>query len=437
MKLPMFFLLQANFIALLLCAVHLNSFAQTTYLHCGLLIDGRSNSLQKEKTIVINANQITAVHDGYSTADTAVRVIDLKDYCVMPGLMDMHVHIEHETSRKRYEERFRQNDADVALKATKYAKVTLMAGFTTVRDLGGTGVNVALRRAIDAGYIEGPRIYTAEKSLATTGGHADPTNGVRKDLMGDPGPKEGVLNSPEDAHKAVRQRYKNGADLIKVTATGGVLSVAKDGQGPQLSQEELNAIIEAANDYGMTTAAHAHGDEGMRRAVLAGISSIEHGTLMSEATMDLMIEKGTYYVPTISAGKFVAEKAKEPGYYPRMVVPKALAIGPQIFSTFEKAYKRGVKIAFGTDAGVFPHGENAKEFVYMTEGGMSPMEVIQSATLEAAKLLRIDEQLGTLEAGKLADIVAVKGNPLTNIQEMLDVRFVMKDGEVYKAKLIE
>ena len=405
---------------------------QKTFIHCGSLIDAVSDKAQKEMTIIVQDKKVLEVVKGYKSVPKDGISIDLKEYTVMPGFMDMHVHIEFESSPKRYEEKFRMNEADVALKATVYCERTLMAGFTTVRDLGGTGVNVSLQSAIDRGYVVGPKIYTAEKSIATTGGHADPTNGVRKDLKGDPGPKEGVINGPEEAAKAVRQRYKNGADCIKITATGGVLSVAKDGSGPQFNAEELAAIISTAKDYGMTTAAHAHGKEGMKRAVLAGITSIEHGTMMDREIMDLMIERGTFYVPTISAGKFVAEKAAIDGYYPAVIVPKALEIGPLIQQTFAKAYKAGVKIAFGTDAGVSPHGDNAKEFIFMVEAGMNEMDAILSATKMGAELLGIQGQRGSIETGAFADIIAVKGDPLKDISLLTDIMFVMKEGTVYK-----
>ena len=409
-----------------------NLIAQQTYLHCGTLIDVESETVKKEQTIVIENDKVVSVNAGYLPATDGQNVIDLKDKTVMPGWMDMHIHVESHPSKRKYEERFRMNEADVALRATVDMRKTIEAGFTTVRDLGGSGVNVSMRNAINRGDVVGPRIFTAEKSLATTGGHADPTNGFRRSLMGDPGPKEGVVNSIEDVRKAVRQRYKNGADCIKVTATGGVLSVAKDGQGPQLSEEELRAIVVTAKDYGMTTAAHAHGDEGMRRAVAAGITSIEHGTKMSTETMDLMKKMGTWYVPTIAAGKYVAKKAEEPGYFPNIIIPKAREIGPLIQKTFEKAYKHGVKIAFGTDAGVFPHGENANEFIYMTEVGMPFMEALRSATLDAAELLNQQELLGSIKAGKYADIIATDGNPMEDIQSVLRVNFVMKDGVVVK-----
>jgi imidazolonepropionase-like amidohydrolase len=423
---------QSFLILFLLLISHI--FAQKTILHCGRLIDGISDEIKTEMSIIVDGNKIIAVLNGYAKAGNGDTIIDLKDKTVMPGLMDMHVHIEHQLSPKRYLEKYTLNEADIAYNAAVFAKITLLAGFTTVRDLGGTGVNISLRNAINQGKAVGPRIYTSGKSIATTGGHADPTNGRKKSLMGDPGPAEGVINGPAEAAKAVRQRYKNGADLIKITATGGVLSEAKNGLNPQFTEEELKAIIATANDYDMITAAHAHGAEGMKRAVEAGINSIEHGTFMTNEIMELMIEKGTYYVPTITAGKEVAEKAEIEGYYPEIIRPKARMVGPQIQKTFEKAYKKGVKIAFGTDAGVYPHGENALEFAYMVEGGMPAMEAIQSATIIAAQLLRVDDVLGSIETGKLADIIAVDGNPIEDITTMQKIVFVMKDGIVYLQK---
>jgi imidazolonepropionase-like amidohydrolase len=417
---------------LILLAAASQAWAQRTLIHCGNLIDGKSKEVQPQMTLVVEGNKIVAIEKGFSKPGKTDKVIDLSKKTVMPGLIDMHVHLEGETNKDQALQRFTLNKADVAFRSTVYAKRTLMAGFTTVRDLGGSGVNISLRNAINGGLVVGPRIFTTGKSIATTGGHGDPTNGYREDLMGEPGPKEGVINSPEEAREAVRQRYKDGADMIKITATGGVLSIAKDGSGPQFTDEELKAIIETAKDYNMHTAAHAHGSEGMKRAVLAGITTIEHGTKMTEEVMDLMIQKGTYFVPTITAGKFVAEKAKEPGYYHPLVVPKALEIGPQIQNTFAKAYKRGVKIAFGTDAGVFPHGENGKEFGYMVEAGMPAMEAIQSATIVSATVLGMADKIGSLEVGKLADIVAVDEDPLKNIKTMEKVTFVMKDGVVYR-----
>lgn len=418
---------------LMLLTISLSSIAQVkTYVYCGTLIDGISDKPRKEVTVIIEGNKIVDIQNGYAKMNKKDTYIDLKDKTVMPGWFDMHVHIEGEMGPNSYIEEFTANEADIAFHSTVYAKRTLMAGFTTVRDLGGTGVNTSLRNAINQGLVEGPRIYSAGKAIGTTGGHADPTNGYRKDLMGDPGPKEGVINSYDEAKKAVRQRYKNGADVIKITSTGGVLSVAKDGQGPQFTMDELRGIVEAAKDYGFVTAAHAHGAEGMKRAVEAGINSIEHGTLMTEEVRQLMIKHETYYVPTITAGKYVAEKAEVDGFYPEIIRPKAREIGPKIQDTFAKAYKAGVKIAFGTDAGVFPHGENAKEFGYMVEAGMPPMEAIKSATMEAAKLLRVDDKLGSIEKGKIADLVATDKNPLEDIHTTEDVAFVMKAGVVYK-----
>ncbi|NVK24262.1 MAG: amidohydrolase family protein [Gammaproteobacteria bacterium] len=403
------------------------------YIHAGQVIDGLSARAQKEKTIIIADNKIKAIKSGYLQGSAGDTIIDAKNKTVMPGLMDMHTHLSKEFNKNSYSDGFKLNAADFAFQSVGYAKVTLDAGFTTVRDLGDSyNVTVSLKNAINSGLIIGPRIYTAAKSIATTGGHADPTNGHAAKFNLDPGPKEGVINGTADAYKAVRQRYKDGADLIKITATGGVLSVAKNGQNPQFTVDEVEAIVKAAKDYDMTVAVHAHGKVGMERAIKAGVSSIEHGTYMSERTMELMKQYGTFYVPTITAGKYVAEKAAVPGFYPSIVQPKAAAIGPKIQDTFKRAYKAGVKIAFGTDAGVFPHGDNWKEFVYMTEAGMSPMAAIQSATMGAASLLKIDETLGSIEIGKIADIIAVDGNPLDDIWLMEKVSLVIKNGVIYK-----
>ncbi|WP_038030042.1 metal-dependent hydrolase family protein [Thermonema rossianum] len=416
---------------LLLCWGLGSALAQTTLLHCGHLLDVKKGKWLEGVTVRIEGNTIRGIEKGYVAPKAGEKVIDLRSRYVLPGLMDMHVHLESETNPHNTLERFILNPADIAYRSVGYARKTLMAGFTTVRDLGGTGVNISLRNAINAGLIDGPRVFTAGKSIATTGGHADPTNGYRKDLMGDPGPYEGVANGPDECRKAVRQRYKNGADLIKITATGGVLSLAKSGTAPQFTDEELRAIVETARDYGMKVAVHAHGAEGMKRALRAGVHSIEHGTYMDDEAIELFKKTGAYYVPTILAGRTVADSAKVPGYYAPIVVPKALAVGPQIQKTFAKAYKSGVKIAFGTDSGVSVHGLNAIEFELMVEAGMPPLEAIRSATLNAADLLGVNN-LGSIEAGMLADVIAVEDNPLENISTLRKVVFVMKDGKVYK-----
>ena len=408
--------------------------AAATLLHCGRLIDGLSSRVATEQTVVIEDGRIVAVERGYRSPGASDDVIDLRAFTVLPGLIDMHTHLNSELSPKSYQDRFMMNEADFAMRAVAHAWRTLMAGFTTVRDLGDDGhVTVALRHAIAAGLVNGPRIYTAGKSIATTGGHADPTNGWRADIQGDPGPKEGVINGAEDARKAVRQRYKDGADLIKLTATGGVLSLAKNGQNPQFTDEELRAVVAAARDYGFKVAVHAHGTEGMKRAILAGVDSIEHGTFMTDEVIQLMKKHGTYYVPTILAGVFVGEKAKEKDYFPAVVVPKAAEIGPQIQHTFARAVKAGVKIAFGTDSGVSPHGENAREFALMVEAGMAPMAAIQAATSVAAELLGASEELGSISAGKFADLVAVEGDPLADIALLEAIPFVMQGGVVRKS----
>lgn len=423
-------------ISALLLVATFNCRADTSVLECTRLIDVAAAEIRNNQAVLIEDKRILAV-GSRKDIDKALngRSADLEltlDTC-LPGLMDMHVHLRHQNSANHYIKRFVQSEADYTLKAAHFARITLDAGFTTVRDLGDTVFEtVALRNAITAGHATGPRIYAAGKSIATTGGHADPTNGYRRTLMGDPGPSEGVINGPDEAREAVRYRYKNGADVIKITATGGVLSLAKSGQNPQFTLEEMQALIETATDYGMGVAAHAHGAEGMRRAVVAGIRSIEHGTYMTPEVMELMKKHGTFYVPTMLAGKFIGEKAQQEGYFPEVVRPKAAAIGPVITETFAKAYKAGVKIAFGTDSGVSAHGDNAQEFALMVNGGMSPMEAIRSATIIAAELLFEQDNLGQIKPGMLADIVAVNGNPLEDIRVLENISFVMKDGVIYK-----
>tara|TARA_Y100001933_G_scaffold201590_3_gene203143 strand:- start:2723 stop:3994 length:1272 start_codon:yes stop_codon:yes gene_type:complete len=401
-----------------------------TVIHAGRLIDVDASEVLTERSIVIENDEIVAVEAGYVDGDT---VIDLRDATVMPGWIDMHVHIASQTSPDRQLESFTLDPQDSAYRSVPYAEVTLMAGFTTVRDLGTShGLAQSLRDAIAQGHVIGPRIFTAGKSIATTGGHADPSNGRSRALAEDPGPMDGVVNSTDGAWKAVRARYKEGSDLIKITATGGVLSQAKSGQNPQFRVEEIEAIVAAARDYGFRVAAHAHGTEGMKRAVLGGVDSIEHGTFMTDEVIRLMKREGTWYVPTILAGRFVGEKAEEPGYFSEVVRPKAAAIGPKIQDTFARAYQAGVKIAFGTDTGVSPHGDNWREFGYMIESGMPAMEAIVSATRSAAELLDQSERLGSIAPGKLADVIAVPGDPLTDTSQFGKVHFVMKNGKVYK-----
>ncbi len=422
-------------VSTLLCSlfVFVGTANADTLIHAGRLIDGESSRAVSEVTVRVDGDTIVGIEPGYTSPGGDDTVVDMRDHTVLPGLMDLHVHLTGQYSARSNLNRFVLNEADYAYDAALYAKRTLEAGFTVVRNLGDNfNVTVALRKAIDAGDVPGPRVFTAAKGLASTGGHGDPTNGWAAHFGADPTPKDGVVNSPADARKAVRQRYKDGADWIKITATGGVLSVAKSGQNPQFTDEELKAIIDTATDYGLRVAAHAHGTERMKRAVIAGVASIEHGTYMSEEVMKLMKDRGTYYVPTILAGNWVAEKAKIDGFFPELVRPKAAAIGPVIMSTFAKAYDLGVPIVFGTDTGVSPHGDNAQEFALMVEGGMPPMEAIQSATSVAADFLDIGETHGRLEAGKQADIIAVPGNPLEDITAMERVSFVMKGGKIYK-----
>jgi len=402
-----------------------------TLLQCGRLVDVRAGRVLTNMTVVVDGPAIARVDQGLTPGGAGDTVVDLRTHTCMPGLIDMHVHLTGEYSENSDIERFRLNPPDLAFRSIGFAEKTLVAGFTTVRDLGGQ-VNIALRNAVNAGYLKGPRIYTSGRSIATTGGHADPTNGMREDLAKPATPEDGVVNGIEDARRAVRQRYKDGADVIKITATGGVLSVASSGQNAQFTEEEMREIVNIAKDYGFKVAAHAHGAEGMKRAVRAGVASIEHGTLMDDEAMALMKQHGTFYVPTIIAGKWVEEKSRIPGFFPEVVRKKAAEIGPLIQEAFARAYKAGVKIAFGTDSGVSAHGDNAREFGYMVQAGMPEIVALRSATLDAATLLGQDARLGTLEPGKASDVVAVPGDPTKDITAMTRTSFVMKNGIIYK-----
>jgi imidazolonepropionase-like amidohydrolase len=405
---------------------------QKTIIHCGKLIDGISDAPMTEMTLFLDGKIITEIRRGFAPVPENTTYFDLKNRTVLPGLMDMHVHIEFEQSRTSYSDRLTKNDAYLAFRAYQFGLKTLNAGFTTVRDLGGEGANIGLRDAINDGLVQGPRIFTAGKTICITGGHGDPSNGTKETIWASPGMNDGVADNPDACRKEVRNQIKRGADCIKITATGGVLSLARDGLRPSFSLEEIQAVIAAANDAGVTVAAHAHGDEGMRRAIEAGVTSIEHGSFMSETTMDLMIKKGVWYVPTLLAARSVSDSAKSRGFFPPMVAKKALEVCPQIQITFGKAYRKGVKIAFGTDSGVSPHGKNALEFQYLVEAGMTPMETIKAATVNAADLLRIRDRLGSLEKGKIADIIAVDGDPIIDITTLQRVKFVMKEGAVFK-----
>ncbi len=409
------------------------TFAQTTYLHCGKMIDVKSGTARSTVTVVVEGDKIARIESGYQTPPAGAELIDLKDKTLMPGLIDCHVHIEWELNRGSYSERFTFNEADVAFRAIVYADRTLRQGFTTVRDLGGQGVNLSLRNAINSGWATGPRIVCAGKVLSITGGHGDKTAGVKWDLFDPPIPEEGIADGPDECRKAVRNQIKRGADWIKVAATGGVTSLARDGRLPHYAQDELSTMVSTARDIGVDVAAHAHGDDGMRRAVLAGVRSIEHGTFMSDSTMELMKQRGTWLVPTLTAGWAVSDSAKNsPGFFPEVVRIKALGMGPAISATLGKAYKKGVKIAFGTDAGVCPHGTNNLEFGYMADAGMTAPDILRAATSGAAEMLRLSDRIGTIEPGKLADLVAVEGNPLDNVRAMEKVVFVMKSGTVIK-----
>ena len=404
-----------------------------TVLHCGHLFDAASGTLLGAHTLVVQGGRIAAVHPGRVDAASA-DTIDLSAHTCMPGWIDLHTHLTFRVDARAYDQLPRVDTADLALLGARNARVTLLAGFTTVRNLGDLGnESIALRNAIRQGLVDGPRMFTAGRAITATGGHADYSNGLSQRLVGAPGPFEGVVNSPDDAYKAVRQRYKDDADVIKVTATGGVLSLSRNGENPQMRQQELDAVVAAAHDYGLKVAAHAHGLEGIKRALRASVDTLEHGTALDDEAIAAMKRQGTVYVPTLSAAAHLAEQVDRPGAYPEIVRRKIQGVDAQRKIAFDKARRAGVRIAFGSDAGPVPHGENAREFVELVDAGLNPAQALQAATIRAAEALGETATLGTLDPGMFADIVAVRGDPTAQIALTRTPSFVMKQGRVYLA----
>ncbi len=405
--------------------------ARETVILAGRVIDGVAAQPRGRSTIRITGDRVTSIADGW-VEPAGAEIIDLKASTVMPGLIDMHTHITGEGTADALVKSVTLTATDLAVESTVFARKTLDAGFTTIRNLGADGgADISLRRAIDLGMVPGPRIWTARSSLSITGGHSD-TGGLRPELAVHSTWMDGIVDSPDEAVKAVRYQHKYGATVIKFTATAGVLSIAGSGDVQQFSDAEMRAIVETSHLLGMKVAAHAHGKRGLEAAIRAGVDSIEHGTYGDDATFALFKKHGTYLVPTILAGKTVAALAEKPGHFHPLVQAKAATIGPLIQEMFQRAHAAGVKIAFGTDSGVSTHGENGREFVYMVEAGMKPMDALLSATRNAADLLGASDRVGSIQAGRYADIVAVAGDPIADITEMQRIRFVMKGGVVHK-----
>jgi imidazolonepropionase-like amidohydrolase len=404
-------------------------------LKAARMLDGKSNSLTTPGLVVVTDNKITAVGSGASVPAGA-QVIDLGDATLLPGFIDAHTHLTmmHSDDWKQRElDRLQKSIAEQTLDATVNARVTLMAGFTTVRDVGSHDqMDVGMRNAIRNGKIPGPRMLVSVHAIGSTGGHCDDTAGFRQDLFPETDPSKGVVNGADQARYAVRLAHKYGADIIKTCASGGVLSPTDDVDTPQLTQEELNAIVDEAHALRLKVATHCHGAEAGKRAVLAGVDSIEHGTFLNDEDLDLMKQRGTYYVPTLMAVQGLDEQIKKGLYLPPLIQMKAQMAIDHIRKTFQNAISKGVNIGLGTDAAVYPHGRNAEEFHQMTDLGMKPIDALKAGTSSDAKLLNIADRTGTLEVSKLADVVAVPGDPTQNIRVTEHVLFVMKEGVVYK-----
>ena len=419
--------------AILLIGAATTAEAGTTLIHAGelLAVPGRPPTINQ--TIIIEDGRIKEVRNGFANAsdfDGSVAVIDLSNQFVLPGLMDMHVHLQVELGPDNDRDALRMPDQLMQMRSIYFAMNTLMAGFTTVRDVGSSSQEMyALRDAIEKGWIDGPRIIAAG-GVSITGGHAD-VSGMSPVLM-EFFTSENICDGPYDCRRATRNVIKYGADLIKITSTGGVMTDRATGTAQQMEMDELKEVVLAAARMGKKVASHAHHEDGIVAALEAGVASIEHGSYTGPEAIKLFRETGAYLVPTLLAGKTVVALALEVDYMTDIVKKKAIRVGSDMAGNFEKAHKAGVNIAYGTDSGISRHGTNAEEAVLMVEHGMSEMDVIVSATINAADLIDMSDSIGTIEAGKFADIIAVDNSPLDNIDELLDVNFVMKGGKVYK-----
>lgn len=411
-----------------------NLLAQTQIIHAGTLLKVAGDKPLNKQTIIVNNGKITDIKSGFiSVSDVSenAKLIDLSSSFVMAGLMDMHVHLQGELGPKNDSQSLRMSDADALMQSVSNAKKTLMAGFTTVRDLGAKAEQVfALRDGINKGWIDGPRIKAAGTSVSVTGGHGD-VDGLSPDILTQRTSKT-ICDGPFDCRRATRHAIKYGADVIKITSTGGVLSDVETGLGQQMSDDEIKEVVSAAHTMGRKVASHAHAADGINAALRGGVDSIEHGTYANKESIKLFKKTGAYLVPTLMAGDTVVHLAKTTNFMSDVIKVKALRAGADMTANFKKSYKSGVKIAYGTDSGVSRHGNNGKEGVLMAQAGMKNSEILKSATVNAADLIGMSKSLGTVEQGKIADIIAFDGNPLKDIKELLDVDFVMKGGKIVK-----